>query len=415
MLSQGARQRPFVLCRGGCGLGSPSLLISAPAPHPFQPTLPHSHAHRPSPPARAGQLLTSDAFTGNERTKLCLVSRVPLGVVLCIPPFNYPVNLAVSKLAPALIAGNACVLKPPVSGGGACLHAVQCFHAAGLPPGLLQCVTGDVATIGDALTTSPHANCISFTGGDAGLGIARRAGMVPVQMELGGKDAAIVLADADLALAASAVLKGGFSFSGQRCTAVKLVLAVDAIADELVTAVAAGVSRLSVGQPEDDADVCAVVSARSADYIQSLVEDAVAKGAAPLHPWRREGNLVWPMLIDRVTEDMRLAWEEPFGPVVPVVRVADGAAAVALANRSRYGLQGCVFTRDVNAALALADALRTGTVQVNGPPARGPDHFPFQGVRGSGIGSQGAGRSIETMTKVKSVVINLPAPSYALA
>ena len=341
--------------------------------------------------------------------------QVPLGVILCIPPFNYPVNLAVSKLAPALIAGNAVVMKPPTQGCVSALHMVQCFHKAGLPAGLINVVTGSVGTFGDHLTTHPGANCISFTGGDTGLSVCKKAGMVPLQMELGGKDACIVLADADVALATAAVLKGGFSYSGQRCTAVKVVMAVEAVADALVAGVAAGVSKLSVGQPEDDCDITAVVSRRSADFIQGLVEDALAKGAVALHPWRREGNLIWPMLLDRVTEDMRIAWEEPFGPVVPVMRVASADAAVALVNRSRFGLQGCVFTRDMAAALAVADAMRTGTVQVNAPPARGPDHFPFQGVKDSGIGSQGITNSITLMTKVKTTVINLPAPSYSVA
>jgi len=336
-------------------------------------------------------------------------------VVLCIPPFNYPVNLAVSKLGPALMAGNGVVLKPPTQGCTSCLHALHCLHAAGLPPGLINAVTGSVGVFGTRLTTHPGANCISFTGGDTGLDIARAAAMVPLQMELGGKDACIVLADADLPLAITSIVKGGFSYSGQRCTAVKLVLVHQAVADALVAGVAAAVGRLRVGQPEDDADICAVVSAKSADFIQGLYEEAVAAGATPLTPWRREGNLLWPVLLDGVTDTMRIAWEEPFGPLLPVIRVPDAAAAVALVNRSRFGLQGCVFTQDVGAALAVADAMRTGTVQVNGPPARGPDHFPFQGVKDSGIGSQGVGNSIALMTKVKTVVLNLPAPSYALA
>jgi glyceraldehyde-3-phosphate dehydrogenase (NADP+) len=343
------------------------------------------------------------------------VFKVALGVVLCIPPFNYPVNLAVSKIGPALIAGNAVVLKPPTQGCAAALHMVHCFVAAGLPAGLINVVTGNVATFGDQLTTHALANCISFTGGDTGLSVCRKAGMVPLQMELGGKDAAVVLADADLSLAASAVVKGGFSYSGQRCTAVKVVLAHEAVADALVARVAAGVSALRVGQPEDDADICAVVSSRSADFVQGLFEDALAKGAVALHPWRREGNLIWPVLLDKVTTDMRIAWEEPFGPVVPVIRVTSAAEAVELVNRSRFGLQGCVFTQDFSAAVTVADAMRTGTVQINAPPARGPDHFPFQGVKDSGIGSQGITNSILMMTKTKTTVINLPTPSYALA
>jgi glyceraldehyde-3-phosphate dehydrogenase (NADP+) len=247
------------------------------------------------------------------------------------------------------------------------------------------------------------------------LSVAKKANMVPIQMELGGKDACLVFPDADVNLAASAVAKGGFSYSGQRCTAVKLVLAFEAIADPLVESVSKKIEALRVGRPEENADITALVSKNSADFVQGLVEDAVKKGAVLKQPWRREDNLVWPCLVDHVTHEMRLAWEEPFGPVVPVVRVKSEEEALRFVNESKYGLQGCVFTKNVDDAIRVADLMETGTVQINGPPARGPDHFPFQGVRDSGIGSQGIINSIDTMTKAKSVVINLAKPSYALA
>ncbi|KAJ6434859.1 hypothetical protein OIU84_000159 [Salix udensis] len=161
-----------------------------------------------------GKFLVSDSFPGNERTRYCLTSKIPLGVVLAIPPFNYPVNLAVSKIAPALIAGNSLVLKPPTQGAVAALHMVHCFHLAGFPKGLIGCVTGKGSEIGDFLTMHPGVNCISFTGGDTGIAISKKAGMVPLQMELGGKDACIILEDADLDLAAANIVKGGFSYRG---------------------------------------------------------------------------------------------------------------------------------------------------------------------------------------------------------
>ena len=142
------------------------------------------------------------------------------------------------------------------------------------------------------------------------------------------------------------------------------------------------------------------------------VQDAKEKGATFLTEYKREGNLIWPVLLDHVRPDMRVAWEEPFGPVVPVMRVASAEEAVAHANKNRYALQGSVFSRDIDNAIRLAHAMSTGTVQINGAPARGPDHFPFQGFRDSGIGSQGITNSIGLMTKTKSVVINLASPSY---
>ncbi|KAB1211894.1 NADP-dependent glyceraldehyde-3-phosphate dehydrogenase [Morella rubra] len=393
-----------------------------------------------------GKFLVSDSFPGNERTKYCLTSKmgfldcsgddptgywhaslplqfkpnlisfdkIPLGVVLAIPPFNYPVNLAVSKIAPALIAGNSVVLKPPTQGAVSALHMVHCFHLAGFPKGLINCVTGKGSEIGDFLTMHPGVNCISFTGGDTGVAISKKAGMIPLQMELGGKDACIVLEDADLDLVAANIIKGGFSYSGQRCTAVKVVLVMESVADALVEKVNAKVAKLSVGRPEDDCDITPVVSESSANYIEGLVKDAKQKGAKFCQQYKRDGNLIWPLLLDNVRPDMRIAWEEPFGPVLPVIRISSVEEGIHHCNASNFGLQGCVFTRDINKAILIGDALETGTVQINSAPARGPDHFPFQGFKDSGIGSQGITNSINMMTKIKTTVINLPTPSYTM-
>ncbi|KAL6499661.1 hypothetical protein OROGR_027571 [Orobanche gracilis] len=361
-----------------------------------------------------GKFLVSDSFPGNERTKYCLTSKIPLGVILAIPPFNYPVNLAVSKIAPALIAGNSIVLKPPTQGAVSALHMVHCFHLAGFPKGLISCVTGKGSEIGDFLTMHPGVNCISFTGGDTGIAISKKAGMIPLQMELGGKDACIVLEDADLDLVASNIIKGGFSYSGQRCTAVKVVLVMETVADALVEKVKATVAKLSVGAPEDNSDITPVVSESSANFIEGLVMNAKQKGATFCQEYRREGNLIWPLLLDNVRPDMRIAWEEPFGPVLPVMRINSIEEGIHHCNASNFGLQGCVFTKDVNKAMLISDAMETGTVQINSAPARGPDHFPFQGIKDSGIGSQGITNSIDMMTKVKTTVVNLPSPSYAM-
>ncbi|TVU05705.1 hypothetical protein EJB05_48882 [Eragrostis curvula] len=345
-----------------------------------------------------GKLLVSDSFPGNERNKYCLSSKIPLGVVLAIPPFNYPVNLAVSKIGPALIAGNALVLKPPTQGAVAALHMVHCFHLAGFPKGLISCVTGKGSEIG----------------GDTGIAISKKAGMVPLQMELGGKDACIVLEDADLDLVAANIVKGGFSYSGQRCTAVKVVLIMESVADAVVQKVNAKLAKLKVGPPEDNSDITPVVTESSANFIEGLVMDAKEKGATFCQEYRREGNLIWPLLLDHVRPDMRIAWEEPFGPVLPVIRINSAEEGIHHCNASNFGLQGCIFTKDINKAILISDAMETGTVQINSAPARGPDHFPFQGLKDSGIGSQGITNSINMMTKVKSTVINLPSPSYTM-
>jgi len=343
--------------------------------------------------------------------------RVPLGTVLAIPPFNYPINLAVSKIGPALMAGNAVVLKPPTQGAASGLHLVQCVHLTGLfPPGLISAVTGRGSEIGDYMTTHNGVDCISFTGGDTGLSISAKAGMVPMQMELGGKDVAIVCPDADLKLAAKHIIAGGFGFNGQRCTAVKLVLAHRDIASQLMELLVLMLSQLRVGMPEDNADITPVISAASADFIEGLVQDAEELGASfPSGKWSRDGNLIRPLILDNVTAAMRIAKEEPFGPVLPVMRVSSVDEAVNICNGSRYALQGSLFTSDMNNAMQVSAQMSVGTVQINAAPARGPDHFPFQGLRDSGIGSQGVRNSLQLMTKVRSIVINLPSPSYATA
>ncbi|WCJ30384.1 aldehyde dehydrogenase 11A3 [Euphorbia peplus] len=358
-----------------------------------------------------GKFLVSDSFPGNERTKYCLTSKVPLGVVLAIPPFNYPVNLAVSKIAPALIGGNSLVLKPPTQGAVAALHMIHCFHLAGFPKGLISCVTGKGSEIGDFLTMHPGVNCIRWRYGNSNL---EKGGDGTVSNGIGRQRCLFILEDADLDLAATNIVKGGFSYSGQRCTAVKVVLVMESVADTVVEKVKAKVTKLSVGRPEDDCDITPVVTESSAKFIEELVMDAKEKGATFCQEYKREGNLIWPILLDNVRPDMRIAWEEPFGPVLPVIRINSVEEGINHCNASNFGLQGCVFTRDINKAMLISDAMETGTVQINSAPARGPDHFPFQGVKDSGIGSQGITNSINMMTKVKTTVINLPTPSYTM-
>lgn len=227
-------------------------------------------------------------------------------------------------------------------------------------------------------------------------------------MELGGKDAAIVLEDADLELTASNIVAGGYSYSGQRCTAVKRILVVDKVADKLIEKIKENMAKLTVGNPlEKDADVVPLISTKAADFVYGLIEEAKEKGADLVVGGKREGNLIYPTLIDNVTTDMRLAWEEPFGPVIPIIRVKDKDEAIEIANKSEYGLQGAVFTQNINDAFYIADKLEVGTVQINNKTERGPDNFPFLGVKSSGMGTQGIKYSLESMSRPKATIINL--------
>lgn len=355
-----------------------------------------------------GEAISGDNYPGGSRNKISFVSRVPLGTILAISPFNYPVNLSVSKIAPALIGGNAVVLKPPTQGAISALHLAQIFNEAGLPKGVLNTITGRGSEIGDYAVTHPGINFINFTG-STGVGrhIAKLAGMIPLMLELGGKDAAIVLEDADLDFAADAIVSGAYSYSGQRCTAVKRILVPDTIGDALAEKLLTRVQKLTVGDPRDNVDIVPLIDGKSTEFVMTLIEDAVEKGAEVLAGNRVEGNLVYPTLVDKVTVEMKLAWEEPFGPVLPIIRVKDEEEAIEIANRSEYGLQSSVFTHHINKAFAIANRLEVGTVQINNKTERGPDHFPFMGIKASGLGTQGVKYSIEAMTRPKAVVVNL--------
>ena len=346
-----------------------------------------------------GQAMEGGGFEAASKNKLAVVRREPVGVVLAIAPFNYPVNLSGSKIAPALIAGNVVMFKPPTQGSISGLLLAKAFEEAGIPAGVFNTITGRGSEIGDYIIEHKEVNFINFTGSTPiGERIGRLAGMRPIMLELGGKDAALVLEDADLEHAAKQIVAGAFSYSGQRCTAIKRVIVLESVADTLATLLQAEVAKLTVGDPFDNA---------SADFIWGLIEDAQEKGAQALTQIKREGNLLWPVLFDQVTKDMKVAWEEPFGPVLPIISVANVEEAIVFANESEFGLQSSVFTNDFKKAFEIAEKLEVGTVHINNKTQRGPDNFPFLGVKGSGAGVQGIKYSIEAMTNVKSIVFDV--------
>lgn len=356
-----------------------------------------------------GESIPADNFPGFNRSKISVVTREPLGVVLAISPFNYPVNLSASKIAPAIVAGNSVVLKPATQGSISALYLARVFQEAGLPAGILNTVTGRGSEIGDYCVTHPEIDFINFTGStEVGKRISSITVMKPLLMELGGKDAAIVLEDADLDLAVKNIVSGGYSYSGQRCTAVKRILVLDSVADELVLKLKNKISELKIGNPlKEQVDIVPLIDSKAADFVEGLIKDAKEKGATLIIGGTRQGNIIYPTLFDNVTLDMRIAWEEPFGPVLPIIRVKDKDEAIDIANQSEYGLQSSVFTKDINSAFYIADKLEVGTVQVNNKTERGPDHFPFLGVKSSGIGTQGIRYSIEAMSRPKATVINI--------
>lgn len=355
-----------------------------------------------------GEVLEGGSFEAASKKKIAIVRREPVGLVLAISPFNYPINLAGSKIAPALIAGNVVALKPPTQGSISGLLLAEAFAEAGLPAGVFNTITGRGSVIGDYIVEHEAVNFINFTGSTPiGERIGKLAGMRPIMLELGGKDSAIVLEDADIALAAKNIVAGAFGYSGQRCTAVKRVLVMESVADQLVAEIKGLVEKLLIGMPEDNADITPLIDTKAADFVEGLVNDAADKGAQALTEIKRDGNLICPILFDRVTTDMRLAWEEPFGPVLPVIRVSSVEEAISISNQSEYGLQASIFTTNFPQAFAIAEKLEVGTVHINNKTQRGTDNFPFLGAKKSGAGVQGVKYSIEAMTSLKSVVFDI--------
>ena len=356
----------------------------------------------------SGESLNGEHFPGGSRSKLAVIERVPLGVVLAISPFNYPVNLAAAKLAPALITGNTVIFKPATQGSISGTKMIEALAKTNLPAGVLNLVTGKGSVIGDYLIEHDDIALVTFTGGTStGERIAQKAKMIPLVMELGGKDPAIICEDANLELAAKQIVSGAYSYSGQRCTAIKRVLVHRSVADELVSLIQSEVEKLSVGSPEDNATIVPLIDEQSADFVQGLIDDALEKGATLVLGNKREENLIYPTLLDHVTKEMRIAWEEPFGPVLPIIRVDSQEEAIEIANASDYGLQASVFTQNLDKALTIARKLETGSIQINGRTERGPDHLPFIGIKKSGLGIQGVRRSIESMTREKVIILNI--------
>lgn len=359
-----------------------------------------------------GEELDSDNFPGYEKGRIALIERVAYGTILAIAPFNYPVNLSASKIAPALLMGNSVVFKPPTQGGISGIHLTQIFAKAGVPAGVITCVTGTGSDIGDYLVSHPLVDLITFTGSsDTGEAIARKAGMKPLVFECGGNNPAIVLPDADMNLTAREIIKGSFSYAGQRCTAIKYVLGLEDTIDQLVPVVLKQMDELvHMGDPRSPETklVGPVVSLAAAIEVEHYITDAVAQGARVVSGGKRTNAYIEPTVLTNVQPNWTICSCEVFGPILSLIPVASVDEAIATINRSRFGLQASVFTKDEGTGIVIAKQLNVGTVQINGSPQRGPDHFPFLGVKRSGLGVQGVRYSLEEMSRLRPIVLNKP-------
>ena len=355
-----------------------------------------------------GEALRGDAVSSSA-TKLGMTIRQPLGVILGITPFNYPLYIPVSKIAPAIASGNTVIIKPASSDPTPILRLAKLFEEAGLPKGVLQVVTGQGAEIGDFLVAHPKINMITFTGNTkTGEEIAKKAVLAKLHLELGGKSPAIVVKPCNLNLAVKECVKGAFKYAGQRCDAVSRILVVDSLYDEFISKALIEAESWKMGDPFDAAtQIGPLISEAGISKVTELVGEAIYKGAKVLMgggPIR--GLYFSPTILCEVTTSMRIAWEETFGPVVTIIRVKDFEEAIKIANESEFGLDASIFTSDIDLAMNAAMRLESGTVQINGAPAHGLGNFLYGGDESSGMGREGIYVSAEEMTKLHSIVFN---------
>jgi glyceraldehyde-3-phosphate dehydrogenase [NAD(P)+] len=355
-----------------------------------------------------GEYVPGD-WSEDTMAKYALVIHEPLGVVACVTPFNYPLFSVVAKVVPALVSGNSAVVKPASDDPIVSLLFARILQEAGLPDGVVNVVTGSGRDVGNPLVSSKLVNMVTLTGStETGEKVARLAVMKRMHLELGGKGSAIVAPDADISLAAKKVLEGSFKYSGQRCDAISRVLVVEEVYEKLEGQLVKESTGWKLGDPrEPQNNMGPLINQEAAAHVQSLVDDAVSKGAVLLMGGKHDGSYFEPTILGGVSLEARIAWEETFGPVVTLIRVSSIDQAIEVANKSRYGLDSCVFTNNIYTAWKVAKALEEGSISVNDAPAHGVGYFPFGGNKDSGLGREGIGYSIDEMTRIKTIQYNL--------
>jgi acyl-CoA reductase-like NAD-dependent aldehyde dehydrogenase len=339
----------------------------------------------------------------------------PRGVVAAIVPWNSPLSLALWRLAPALAAGNTVVVKPSELAPLPVLKLMDLIAEAGFPPGVVNCVTGSGPETGAPLVDHPGVNVVAFTGSTAtGRRVAEAAGrrLVPASLELGGKSANIVFADADLDAAAVQACVGCFVNTGQQCIAGSRLLVHESIHDEFMAKVTAFARTFAVGDPmEPTTQMGPLISAPQLERVLGFVEEArtattVALGGERLGGDLADGYFVPPTVVTGVRNDMRIAREEIFGPVLSVIPFRDEAEAISIANDTDYGLAGGVWTNDLSRAHRVARAIQAGTVWVNAWLAVNPQ-APFGGYKSSGLGREGGREALDVYLQTKNVYVQL--------
>lgn len=354
-----------------------------------------------------GENVPIDAGLGGENV-MAFTRKIPLGCVAAITPFNYPVNLAVHKLAPALAARNTVILKPSRLAPLSALMLAEIL-AQHFPQGVINTLTGSGKLIGDVLVKDDDVNKISFTGSvPVGKRIAQNASMKKVTLELGGNDPTIVLESADIDRAVSEVANGAYLFSGQVCMGVKRIIVERTIIDEFTQRLVEETRKLKVGNPmKKDTDIGPLISHESVENVTALVDDAVQGGATVETGAKTSGNIYYPTVLSGVSEDMKLVSDETFGPIAPIIEARDVDDAIQIANNTPYGLNAGVFTEKLSEALKCVNMIEAGSVFVNKASTFRTDNMPFGGFKNSGMGKEGIKYAVEDMTRTKLIGFNL--------
>jgi len=371
--------------------------------------------------AGEGRRAEGQTIPSGLREKFTMTVRQPLGVVGIITPWNFPLAIPAWKTFPALLAGNAVVLKPASDTPLLSLKMAELLHAAGLPAGVCNVITGPGGTLGDALASHKGVNMISLTGSTE---VGRRVGAIcgrdlrRCTLELGGKNAVIVLDDADIDLAVSSVSWGAFGTTGQRCTATSRVIVHETVAQAFTERLAAAAERLHIGDGLDPAvEMGPLVNVGRVAAVHEYTEigqragaKLVTGGAPPTGDAYSDGAFYKPTIFADVSPDMRIAREEVFGPFVSILPASSYEEAIQIANSTEYGLSTAIFTNDVRAAFRAMRDIESGLVYINAPTTGAEIHLPFGGMKASGNGHRELGsKAVEEFSETKSIFVSYPA------
>lgn len=356
--------------------------------------------------AETGEVLDADAYPP-KRGKIGIVRRKPLGVVLAITPFNFPVNLSMHKIGPAFAAGNTIFFKPGPQNYFSGKRLVELCYEAGMPEDVIQFCCPDIPELTEVIK-SDDIQCISFTGGTATAdAICKNAGRKKLLFELGGNDPLIVMPDADVELASSTAVNQRFATAGQRCTASKRLFVHESVYDEFKKQLVTKAEKLVIGDPmKKETFVGPLVNKQSADNVEKRIKVAIEEeGASCLLGGKREGNIIHPTILENVSLTSELICDETFGPVIPLIKFTNLDEIIPIINGTGFGLQSGVFTNDIRAIEKLYDELEVGALAVNDGPGFRAEHFPFGGVKNSGLGREGVKYAIDEMSFLKTLIM----------